>query len=301
MSDRKFNRAFILKVEISDTENVEIVSPITCEFNIVRNNLASSNTATFTIFNLGELLRSQIIKDVWDISTQRAIQFYAGYAENEGDLIPRCFNGTVKRAFSTRQGSDFKTVIEAYDGMISMGTDYVSLTVPAGTPNEVTIQNVTKELQNVDKTTIGTKFTDLAKRATALMGNPLDILKNLTKDNFYIDNQSAYALDKSEVVQGDIRLLNADNGIIGTPKRAELMVEVEMIFEPRIKPSQLIELQSDSAYYFNGVYKVTGITHRGVISGSVGGDCRTVLTLQLQKNTSVVYDRATNEYRVVET
>lgn len=299
MSDRKFNRAFILKVETADNEFVEIKSPFTCEFNIVRNNLSSSNTATFTIYNLGSLKRSQIIKDIYDIGTIRAVQFYAGYAENEGDLIPRCFNGTIKQAYSTRQGPDFKTVIEAYDGMISMGTDFISMTSSAGEPTAVTIGKVAKELKNVDKITIGTKFTDLTKRALAIVGNPLDIMKQLTNNNFYIDNQSAYALDQTEVVQGEIRLLNADNGLLGTPKKSELMVQAEMLFEPRMKPSQLLELQSATEYQFDGVYKVTGITHRGIISGSVGGDCRTVLTLQRQKNTKVIFDRSTNEYRVV--
>lgn len=299
MSDRKFNRSFILKIEVSNNEYIEVNSPFTLEFNVTRNNLASANTATFTIYNLNSYTRSRIYKDVYDIGNLRAIQLFAGYAENLGDLIPRCFNGTVKRAFSYRQGSDFKTVIEAYDGMISMGTDFVSTTVPSGIPIAVSIAQVAKELKNVDKITIGNKFTDITKRAMSLMGNPLDIMKQLTNNNFYIDNQSAYAIDQTEVIQGEIRLINYENGLIGTPKKSELMVEVEMIFEPRIKPSQLIELQSISENRFNGVYKVTGIVHRGIISGSIGGDCRTVLTLQLQKNMIVVFDLATNEYRVV--
>jgi hypothetical protein len=300
MSDRKFNRAFILKIETGDNEFVEVKSPFTLDFNVVRNNLASANTATFTIYNLGTETRAKIFKDVYDIGNLRAIQLFAGYAESEGDLIPRCFNGTIKRAFSYRQGADFKTVIEAYDGMISMGTDFVSMTVPPSSPVGAAVAKVASELKNVDKVTIGQKFTDLTKRAMSIMGNPGDILKQLTNNNFYIDNQSAYALDQTEVVPGEIRLINYDNGLIGTPKKSELMIEIEMIFEPRIKPSQLIELESLTEDRFNGVYKVTGMTHRGIISGSMGGDCRTVLTMQLQKNTSVVYDQATNEYRVVQ-
>lgn len=312
MSDKKFGRWFILRVQtpLSGTSDfrtpfanvdgyVEVRTPFTLEFNIVRNILASANTANFTVYNLKSDTREKIYKDVYDTQNLKALQLFAGYAEKEGELIPRCFNGTIKRAYSYRQGPDFKTVIEAYDGMISMGTDFIKMTVPPSLPMNVVIGQVANELKNVDAVTIGNKFTDITKRAMALMGNPLDIMKQITNNNFYIDNQSAYALDSSEVVQGEVRLLNYENGLIGTPKVSELMVEAEMLFEPRIKPGQLIELQSLTEKRFNGVYRVAGLIHRGIISGSIGGDCKTILTLQRQKNSTVVFDKATNEYRVV--
>lgn len=300
MSDRKFNRSFILKAETPNNEFIEIKSPFTLEFSITRNNLAASNEATFTIYNLGSDTRAKLVKDVWDYnpSNMRAVQLFAGYAENIGDLIPRCFNGTIKRAYSQRQGSDFKTVIEAYDGFPSSATQMVSMTVAPGEMQAVTIAKIANSLKGVDKVTIGSKFTDFAKRATAILGNPMEALNTITKGNFYIDNASAYAIDKTEVIDGEIRLINADNGLIGTPKKADMSVEVEMLFEPRIKPSQLIELQSLTDDRFNGVYKVTGLIHRGIISGAIGGDCRTVLTMMYQKNTTVVFDQATNEYRI---
>jgi hypothetical protein len=303
MSGNKFNRWFILRIE-TQTKNtyIEIRSPFTLEFSITRSNLAKSNEASFTIYNLNNESRSVLGKDAMDFNladNRRAIQLFAGYAEKEGDLLPRCFNGTIRRASSQRQGSEFRTIIEAYDGLASFSTQMVSTNLNPGEIQAASIAKVAKSIKGLDKITIGTNFTDVVKRYTAVLGTPSEVLGDLTEDQFYVDDGSAYALDKSEVINGEIRLINADNGLIGTPKKSEMTVEVEMLFEPRIKPSQLIELQSLTADRFNGVYQVTGIIHRGTISGAMGGDCRTILTMMQQKNYKVVYDLATKEYRAI--
>lgn len=301
MSNRKFNRAFILKAETRDSDEfIEIRSPFTVEFSITRNNLAKSNEATFTIYNLGSITRAKLVKDSQDYNLEanrRAIQFFAGYAESESELLPRCFNGTIRRAYSTRQGSNFTTVIEAYDGMPSFGTPIISTGVNAGEVAKKTISNIAGSLDGVDKVTVGNSFTEVAKRYTAILGSPQDVFDELSKGKVYIDDGSLYALGNGEVVDSEIRLINYENGLLGTPKRADLTVEIEMIFESRIRPMQLIELQSSTENRFSGVYQVTGIVHKGTISGSVGGDCRTTLTMMQQKGMTVTYDTATKEYR----
>jgi hypothetical protein len=302
MSDRKFNRSFRLKIEtiVKDTF-IEILPPFTVEFSITRHNLAKSNEATFTIYNLNKDTRAKVVKDAMDYNlaeNRLAIQFFAGYAEKIGDLIPRCFNGTIRRAYSHRQGSEFRTVIEAYDGFPSFNTQMITANINPGETQANAIMKIAKSLDGIDKVTVGTKFTDIAKRYTAILGAPQDVLNDLTNDRFYIDDGSAYALDKSETIDGEIRLIDVDNGLLGTPKKANIVVEVEMLFEPRIKPSQLIELKSATDDRFNGVYQVTGIIHRGTISGAVGGDCRTIVTMMEQKGYKVILDFATFEYRV---
>jgi hypothetical protein len=294
----KFNRSYVLRVETGDNEFVEILPPFTLEFNIQRNNLASSNTGHFVVYNLNQANRAKIYKDIYDVGTFRAVQLFAGYAEKTGDLIPRVFNGNIKRAFSHRQGPDFRTELECYDGQISNMTSDIAITLPPSINTKVIIEAIARNLKDVGGVTVGNKFTDISNRSTALMGNPSEILSQLTGNKSYIDSGNVYALDKDEVILGDIRLINVDNGLLGTPKKQETMIELEMLFEPRIKPSQLIELESTTEPRFNGFYKVTGIIHRGTISGAIGGEARTNLTMIQQKVTDVVYDKATNEYRV---
>jgi hypothetical protein len=306
MSENKFGRSYVIRVQAPDKnilgqdEYVEIRDPLTCEFNIVRNNLASSNTANFTLYNLAEETRNKIIKDAWNIEDQRPIEFFAGYAD-PGDLIPRCFRGTLKRAYSVRQGSNFKTIIEAYDGIISKPDSAIKFTFPKGTPRSVAIETIIRDIDKVGKgsVTVGNKYSAVLKRAYAMAGEPLAILQQLTDGKFYIDEGNSYAIDESEVMPGELALISSENGLLGTPKRMETVVEIDMLFEPRIKPSQIIELQSETADRFNGYYKVTGITHRGTISGAVCGEAITSLTMQIYKDTVKIFDRATSEYRTV--
>lgn len=301
MSSRKFNRSFILKAETRDlNENIVIKSPFTVEFSITRNNLAASNEATFTIYNLSSINRAKLVKDSQDYNLEenrRAIQFFAGYPENDKDEPPRCFNGTIRRAYSVRQGPDFRTIIEAYDGMPSFATQMISGNINAGETRKQAIKKMADQLDGVDKVTVGKTFADVVPRYTAILDTPQKTFEELSNGKAYIDDGSLYALGNGEAVEGEIRLINSDNGLLGTPKKADLTVEVEMIFEPRIKPMQLIELQSSTDDRFSGVYQVTGIIHKGTISGAVGGDCRTTLTLMLQKGYTVTIDEATKEYR----
>lgn len=300
MALRKFNRFYNLKVETNDGDHIVISYPLTLEFRITRNNLASANTATFTLFNLNEATRSKIYKDAWDIKNLKAIQLFAGYIDSEKDLLPRVFNGTLRRAYSQRVGPNFRTEIEAFDGQISLPGSDVSITIPAGTTDAQAIASASGPLRtNANTVTIGNNYNDISQRARSMMGNPLEILNQLSGGGAFVDNGSVYVLDQTEVVQGEIRLINADNGLLGTPKKSEIMVEIEMLFEPRLRPNQLIELQSNTERRFDGVYKVTGIIHSGTISGSIGGDCRTSLTLLRIKDYTVVYDQSTSEYMAV--
>ena len=299
----KFGRSYVLKIEANPDEfgasYYDIVYPLTLEFNITRNNLAAQNTATFVIYNLSPEIRARIYKDVWDRNNLKAVQLFAGYAEKAGDLLPRCFNGTVKRAYSQRNGADFRTMIEAYDGLNSMGVNNVSLSIPPNTQQSAQIAAVSQQISPTAPVTIGDKFTQVGSRVKAMLASPMDALTEVSNGQGYVDSMGIYALDHCETLDGDIRLIDANNGLIGTPKPSEMMLEIDMLFEPRIKPSQWIELKSMTEERHNGVYKVTGIIHKGVISGSVGGECITSLTLCRVPGYTVIFDMNTQKYKAV--
>jgi hypothetical protein len=77
----------------------------------------------------------------------------------------------------------------------------------------------------------------------------------------------------------------------------ETFIELDMLFEPRIKPSQLLELDSLTEKRFNGYYKVVGITHKGTISGATSGSCTTTLQMITIKEANVIMDQGTQEYQ----
>lgn len=292
----KFIRSFVFRYQYDDNNYVEASYPLTVDFSIKRNIQAEANNATFTIYNLNEKTRSKIVKDQYDMSTKYKVNFYAGYAPEEKNVLAQCFRGVARRAYSVREGSDFKTIIEAYDGTISSSTDEISLQISANTNQQQIIQKISQELKGVDKFSIGTSFINMSKRSLAFLGRPEDLLKEITGNSFFIDSGAGYVMAENDVVIGDIRKISYENGLIGTPIKSENLVTVDMIFEPRLKPAQLIELESKTDKRFNGVYKVLGFIHRGIISKSVGGDLKTTVTLQNQPNYTVIYDKSKNQY-----
>lgn len=114
------------------------------------------------------------------------------------------------------------------------------------------------------------------------IGQTLDLLgREYGQYDIYIDKGELNVLDKNEVVPGDILVINSKSGLLGSPKRAQQYLEFDMLFEPRLKLAQAIELQSSSIVWFNQLYKVYGIEHKGVISPVECGKVTTKVTLFL--------------------
>lgn len=308
MLSRKFNRQFVMLVQAKGGEYKQIKSPLTCEFTITRNNLASTNEAHFVVYNLKEDTRNSIYKyyqDQWDV---RNILFYAGYSEMNGGLLPRCFRGQVQECSSYREGSDFRTEIECKEMWPGLTIDQIAASIPAGTPRPIAIRTIANMIPDIGSINVSsTGFLDVIKTTMSLIGSPFELLKMLTNNNIYIDSGNVYAMKPKEIVNGDITIIDAlgENGLLGTPKKFKEKVVIEMLFEPRVKPSQLIEFTSDqlvklnakTVSLFNGTYKLTGFMHSGVISGAVNGDCRTSMTLIDLTPSGIIFDTATTDYR----
>jgi hypothetical protein len=279
---RKFVRQYLLSVTSAQGEEINIVDPITLEFTVTRQNLASLNTATFTVYNLAERTRMSIFHDLYDTAKYLPVIFYAGYSygtEETNTFLAQCFKGHIKQAYSVREGPNYKTIIECWDGGTALNNSFVSQTAPAGNPIKSLVQNLTSSMLNIGGAIIGDQFNQTTQRATTLFGAPVDLANKLTGGNFYIDSQTAFALGKDEAITGTLNIIDSSVGILEAPTRTGTQVEVTTLFEPRYVPSQEVILQSDAIPVYNGQYKLTGITHSGTISEAVCGELKTALTL----------------------
>ena len=282
-------------------EEIRIQNPITVEFEIIRQNLASLNTATFTVYNLTERTRMKIFHDLYDVSTYLPVSFYAGYSYGTAETntyAARCFMGHVKQAYSYRQGSDYKTVIECWDGGTALNNSFVSQTLPGGSNNKNIIQNLAQGMANMVGAVVSDAFDSVNNRATTLFGNPFDLLGKLTNKNFYVDNQTGFALTTNEAINGTLNYIDDKIGILDSPKRTGTVVDVTTVFEPRYVPSQEVILTSASQPVLNGQYKLTGIQHRGIISDAVNGDCTTSLTLSGLNIQKIIKTNIANYFKV---
>lgn len=284
----KFNRTYVLKVATDeDGQNqVEIGMPFSCEFDIMRSINGSANTATFTIYNLAPETRKLLYKDPFNIK-KRAVQFFAGYEDAENNMIPMLFNGFVKQAGSVRQGTEFRTEIVCYDGGFAMTEGQAQVSVSAGQKVGDVLKKLMQNLPAIEGATVGAGYDDVTKRGQVIFGNPVDHLRMATRNRFFIDQNRAYVLADDEILAGDIGKIDATTGLIGTPKKNAQVLEVELIFEPRVTICQALELESITFPEANGTFKVIEISHRGMISPQVAGDVRTSLKLLIPEDSAL--------------
>jgi hypothetical protein len=279
----KFGRNYYLLVQLQNGSILTIQPPFTIQFDITRNILTSANVCSVRIYNLSLINRNQIEFNIFNRGENRTIQLIVGY----GKTLATIFHGNISQAWSVREGVNFITQIECFDGGFAFNNAQTNFTFPAGTSNQTIIASLVASLNqyNIKTGAIG-KYPGSTNRSKTYSGSTTDLLGQLTGGGFFIDNSAANALGNNEVLQGAIPLINSQSGLLGTPVRENNILTFDMILEPRVQAGQIIELQSltgpqateqSPKQAINGFYKVTSVKHRGMISEAVCGDAITTL------------------------
>jgi hypothetical protein len=274
----KFNRTYVMRVEAQNGESIEIAMPFSVDFSISRSMNGGANTGTFTIYNLNSDTRAKIFKDPF-VLEKRACQFFAGYDDGVKTVLPMIFNGQLSQASSSREGTEFKTEIEAFDGAFAMTQGNMSQSQSAGQSMKDTLLGMMKQLPGIEGATVGEGHDQKSQRGQVFMGNPVEFLKMQSSNRFFIDQNHAFILADDEVLRGDIEEIDASTGLIGTPKKAGQIIELQLIFEPRLTLAQQLKLTSLTNPTLNGEHKVVEIIHNGSISPTVGGAVTTTVKL----------------------
>jgi len=290
-----FNPVYTLTVEVgpfgkknsqgySDaTQKVTIELPITCDFEINRQFWASSQTGTFTLYNLKEETRNLIYHDQYNTFQRANIQFHAGYGINKYLL----FNGWVRKAYSKRPNKDYMTVIEAFDGAFAKSDSWTSFTRPAGMALKDVIFSLNNDFANTYKLAstpyIGTLPPQVNLRSASYFGPTDTILKSILPSTLLstIDLNQLKVISYSDQVESTFDIIDSSTGLLEPPTRTETFIEAKLLFNPALIMGQKVYLQSVGNSIFNGIYKVMGLVHNGTISTVVGGKRTTVVSLYL--------------------
>jgi len=288
----KFGRNYELSIGVdvvdrSATNTITIALPFTIEFDITRNVLTSANVCQIKIFNLNEKTRNKIRFNFFNTGEYRPIILKAGYGSG---VLPVIFTGNISQAWSVRDGVNFVTTIECYDGGWAFATSKARAQFEAGTITKQQIESLAETMSqyNVSKGAIG-DYPNVSTRAASYSGNTMEIINQLSGNGAYIDNGSVHCLGNSECTEGGIALIDASSGLLGTPVLERTLLTFDMLFEPGVIVGQKIKLESltnssvnsssmdSSGKTINGDYKVISIKHRGTISSSICGDAVTSL------------------------
>lgn len=287
---------------------IEINYPLTINFVIDKNSNSSANMMNLQIYNLSEKTYSQIVQDRFNTQDlgsgirYRQVILKAGYKND----LPVVFVGNLLEAYTQRQGVDMITTLVVQDGLYAALNSFSSFSVTKSTAFKDILNTLFDDLFNgkVEKGTI-TDIEGTTPRGSIYDGNTFSLIKdffgkqvvvnlegndglsNTLERDIFIDNERINILNKNDYIDiGKVLVINTDTGLLGTPMRRETYIEIEMIFEPTVILGQLVQLESATDQRFNGQYKIYGISHRGVFSGSVSDSATT--TLQLYIGTSIL-------------
>ena len=272
----KWTRNYILSIQVEGGW-IDITMPFTLTFSISRNTLAQANTGRFTILNLSEDTRRKIYKDKYKTNIYKGIELRAGYGDTK-ETLPLIFKGNIKQAYSQRNGVNYETEIEAYDAGFAYVNGNTSRAFAEGTSDKQILETLIKDLPNISVGKIGS-FGDKLPRGNSMQGQTIELIKNVAKSNFFVDNEKAYCLQENECYKGNIQKITSDSGLLGSPLREETLLTFSIMFEPRLQLGQYIELESQTEKLFNGQYKVIGVEHQGTISDAQSGKCTTKVSL----------------------
>ena len=299
----KWQRDYVLQIDgrmpqkivggksVADPENQVhhvVAMPLTLEFEIDRRMMAAAQTGHFKIYNLSEATRRDLYH-VWyesDQSFQQGISLFAGY-KSQGDTRNLLFSGVVFRCGSYRQGPDWITEIEAFDGGSGTMAGNVTMTIPKATngkPVDVAelIESLTGKMPFTSFGACSSSITLAPARAISFAGSPMDLAQKLVGvgGQVFVDNRNLYTLKDNEYIEkpGATGLEVSSDNIIGSPRREGAMITVVTLLEPSVYIGAACKLTSRDKDY-NGTWQIRGVQHRGTISAAVCGTAFTTLSL----------------------
>lgn len=268
----KRQRTFAIQIFTPSRSLITIEPPFTIECSITRNTLASTNSISLTIYNLAPKTRARIYKDRYALAEYWQMIVWAGYSN-----LSKVFQGNIYEAMSFKEGTDWITQIEGFDGLSAVQNGFTSRTVGADVPRQNIMRDVITDMPNVIAGIFGAPSQGDSPRGQVLLGNSAQVLGELSEGQYFIDNEIVNIVDSEELIGGDVVLLDQDQ-LLGTPRRRETFIDVEVLFLPEVQIGHAAEIRSQERIY-NGQYKIMGFKHSLQISESVSGSATTSLNL----------------------
>jgi hypothetical protein len=240
--------------------------------------MSSANSVSVTFYNLSQSTRSAIYKDKYILNQYWQIVVMAGYQNSMHEM----FRGNIYEAYSYKEGSEWITKIEAFDGQYAMTNAFVTESLSSNLSKMEIVTRLFAAMPTVSIGSLGSPAQGQAARGQALAGQAYDLLRAQVGDTVFIDGEICHILANDEVIFGPIFQVDQGN-LFTTPRRRDTFLEVDAIFSPEIKAGYLLDLESNEPRY-NGRYKVFGFKHNVTISGAIGGDAVTTLSLYCGTN-----------------
>ncbi len=274
---------------------LEIQIPFTIEIDISNIISVDGNKANIKIYGLNETSRNKLFQNRFNIPILedgkkgfRRVILEAGYGKN----IYPIFDGVLVEGYSVRDGVEWITNLSCISSAVGLYNTFINKSYNAGIKQIEVVNDIITEMSqygDLQKGAVTTSLDAKFNESVSLVGESYNILTQFGVEVF-VDMGKINVLQINEVI-GKLGLqvpnINADSGLIGTPVlNNDGFVTVNVMFEPTLRLAALINLESVTAPYFNGYYKLMSVEHRGVLSSSKEG--MLVTTLKMWNGRSLV-------------
>ena len=246
-------------------------------FEIVKSLVGFPNLASIKVYNLSESDRNRIETE------KEKVRLFAGYEDTEVVLI---FDGDIVNVTHLKQGTDWITEIFCGDAVKAFEDATINKTLGPGATSEQIYDELTEQLEGVAKgVTEGLKDCLSGKRsllrALQLSGNVKDWLDKLAEDcgfEYSVNDGVIETIPKGFPLSDEPPVvINQASGMIGSPERTEIGVNVINLLLPALKLGRTVRVEAVSTkinignLFFRkippvrnqGVYRINKMTHVG--------------------------------------
>jgi hypothetical protein len=273
----RFDRTFELTVTPPSGRAVVVRSPMRIVFNVSKSVAGGLNVADIKLYNLSETNRLALARNPED-STYVRVELKVGY----GGTLALVYKGSLLRGTNSREGADLITTLNSKDGWTDQQNSFSSRTVKG---KSGAIYALLADMPNTARGKL-TEQTPLL-RPKVLVGQTMQLVDSLIADDatWFIDDEKLYILKDDEVISSYIPVVNAATGLLDTPTRENYRLTFKTLLNPALRIGQLCEMQSVTAPYFNGVYRIDAI---GILGDNYGTDWTQTVTCLAANNYKVI-------------
>ena len=272
MPSRKWIRRYEITIQTPEGVQFLIEPPISVTFDVSRNALADANDMQLSIYNLARSTRNSLFKDRYSLIEYWQIIVKAGY-----DRLFTVFRGNIQESQSYRDGTDWITELQCYDGMHSLQNAQSDQSFAGGTDVIDIVRGLISDFPNLGVGAIGSPADGHSIRGTSHSGSTSQILDALVDGNYFIDLEDLYILSRDEILTDQVFVID-ERQLFTTPSRRDTFIDLELLFMPEVQIGRVCEVRSRERVY-NGQYKTVGLTHSVEIRGDVAGNATTQLQL----------------------
>lgn len=234
---------------------VRITSPFRISFSATKSISGQLNKVNIELYNISPEVRQSIVKDAEETKLM-PLSLFVGYE----DRMELAFSGTIHKCSNLRSDVDIITSIECLDGGFDYLNSYTSKTV-VGSDN--VIDAILEDMPNTERGKITPR--PALTRPRVLVGSSVNLIDDMIgeDESWYIENGTLNIIKDDEVTSSYIHKVSAKTGLILTPEREFSIVTFTMLIDPTIKIGHLIKLESTTAPYLNGIYRLQDVNYSG--------------------------------------